>query len=119
MASQTCPLVCHSRDLVEGMAEGDFTKAAVNGAELSIMVGLRGGGSMKTGVTLNSTMTNACALAAAGTWGKVDMAPPDPILGISEAFKKDKRPEKELLGVGAYRTDEGKPYILDCVKKAE
>jgi len=104
---------------VEGIAERDFTKAALNGAELSIMVSLRGGGSMKTGVTLNSTMTNACALAATGTWGKVDMPPPDPIFGISEAFKRDERPEKVLLGVGAYRTDEGKPYVLDCVKKAE
>lgn len=26
---------------------------------------------------------------------------------------------KVNLGVGAYRTDEGKPYVLDCVKKAE
>jgi aspartate aminotransferase, mitochondrial len=24
-----------------------------------------------------------------------------------------------LLGVGAYRDDKGKPYILECVKKAE
>jgi aspartate aminotransferase len=23
-----------------------------------------------------------------------------------------------LLGMGAYRDDKGKPYILDCVKKA-
>lgn len=51
-------------------------------------------------------------------WGKVDAAPPDPILGINEAFKKDSNAKKVLLGVGAYRDDAGKPYILGCVKKA-
>ena len=59
------------------------------------------------------------AMRAFSTWGALDMAPKDPILGINEAFKADKREGKQLLGVGAYRTNEGKPYILDCVKKAE
>lgn len=39
----------------------------------------------------------------------VDMAPPDPILGVSEAFKADDSPDKLNLGVGAYRTDELQP----------
>jgi aspartate/tyrosine/aromatic aminotransferase len=47
----------------------------------------------------------------------VDMAPPDPILGVSEAFKADKSPDKLNLGVGAYRTDELQPYVLKVVKK--
>jgi aspartate aminotransferase, mitochondrial len=80
------------------------------------MVGLRGGASMKTGA---SVTLNLGAAAAATTWGAVPMAPADPILGITEMFKKDSRPEKALLGVGAYRDDAGQPYILDCVKKAE
>lgn len=37
------------------------------------------------------------------------MAPPDPILGVSEAFKADDSPDKLNLGVGAYRTDELQP----------
>ncbi|TPX34456.1 aspartate transaminase [Synchytrium microbalum] len=45
--------------------------------------------------------------------------PPDPILGVSEAFKADSNPKKMNLGVGAYRDDKGKPYVLNCVKKAE
>lgn len=49
----------------------------------------------------------------------VEMAPPDPILGITEAFKKDVSPEKLNLGVGAYRTEELQPYVLNVVKKAE
>ncbi|KAJ7523369.1 hypothetical protein O6H91_18G049000 [Diphasiastrum complanatum] len=49
----------------------------------------------------------------------VTMAPPDPILGVSEAFKADSSPLKLNLGVGAYRTEELQPYVLDVVKKAE
>jgi aspartate aminotransferase len=45
------------------------------------------------------------------------MGPPDPILGITEAFKADKNPKKMNLGVGAYRDNEGKPYVLQCVRK--
>ena len=47
------------------------------------------------------------------------MGPPDPILGVTEAFKKDSNPKKMNLGVGAYRDDEGKPFVLPSVKKAE
>ena len=52
-------------------------------------------------------------------WGKIDAAPPDPILGLNDAFKKDTDPRKVLLGMGAYRDNDNKPFILDCVKKAE
>ncbi|GKF82395.1 aspartate aminotransferase, chloroplastic-like protein, partial [Tanacetum coccineum] len=47
------------------------------------------------------------------------MAPPDPILGVSEAFKADTSDMKLNLGVGAYRTEELQPYVLKVVKKAE
>uniref|UniRef100_A0A8C8G2E2 Aspartate aminotransferase n=1 Tax=Oncorhynchus tshawytscha TaxID=74940 RepID=A0A8C8G2E2_ONCTS len=47
------------------------------------------------------------------------MGPPDPILGVSEAYKRDTNPKKINLGVGAYRDDQGKPYVLSCVRKAE
>ncbi|KAG2544512.1 hypothetical protein PVAP13_9KG011900 [Panicum virgatum] len=49
----------------------------------------------------------------------VPMAPPDPILGVSEVFKTDKNDLKLNLGVGAYRTEELQPYVLNVVKKAE
>eukprot|EP01024_Parvocaulis_polyphysoides_P044734 TRINITY_DN413_c0_g1_i1.p1 TRINITY_DN413_c0_g1~~TRINITY_DN413_c0_g1_i1.p1 ORF type:complete len:451 (-),score=93.71 TRINITY_DN413_c0_g1_i1:231-1526(-) len=49
----------------------------------------------------------------------VEMAPPDPILGVSEAFKADTSPDKLNLGVGAYRTEDLKPYVLQVVQKAE
>nr|XP_002126101.1 aspartate aminotransferase, mitochondrial [Ciona intestinalis] len=52
-------------------------------------------------------------------WSNVEMGPPDPILGVTEAFKRDTNPKKMNLGVGAYRDDQGKPYVLPTVKKAE
>ena len=50
-------------------------------------------------------------------WADVKMGPPDAILGVTEAFKKDSNPKKINLGVGAYRGDDGKPFILECVKE--
>ena len=49
----------------------------------------------------------------------IEMAPRDPILGITEAYKADKNPEKVNLGVGVYYDDNGRVPLLDCVHKAE
>ncbi|KAK3438098.1 hypothetical protein EUGRSUZ_C02721 [Eucalyptus grandis] len=49
----------------------------------------------------------------------ITIAPPDPILGVSEAFKADTDEKKLNLGVGAYRTEELQPYVLKVVEKAE
>lgn len=49
----------------------------------------------------------------------VPMGPADPILGLNEMFQKDTDPRKTNLGVGAYRDDGGKPYVLDSVREAE
>jgi len=56
---------------------------------------------------------------AAGTWAGVPQGPPDPILGVTEAFKRDKDPRKVNLGVGAYRDDNGNPFVLSCIRQAE
>ena len=44
---------------------------------------------------------------------------PDPILGIRDAFLQDPATHKLNLAVGVYRTAEGKPLVLECVKSAE
>ena len=49
----------------------------------------------------------------------IEMAPRDPILGITEAFNADKNPKKANLGVGVYYDDNGKLPLLECVRKAE
>jgi aspartate/tyrosine/aromatic aminotransferase len=46
-------------------------------------------------------------------------APPDAILGLTEAFKKDKNPRKVNLGVGVYKDAGGQTPILGSVKAAE
>ena len=56
---------------------------------------------------------------AAALFGGVDLAPRDPILGVSEAFNSDPNPRKVNLGVGVYCDDNGKVPLLDCVKRAE
>lgn len=50
---------------------------------------------------------------------KVVEAAADPILGLTEAFKKDERQDKINLGVGIYKNEAGQTPILDTVKKAE
>lgn len=49
----------------------------------------------------------------------VELAPRDPILGISEAFAADTRPHKVNLGVGVYYNDEGRIPLLRAVRSAE
>lgn len=52
-------------------------------------------------------------------WAEIPLAPPDKILGISEAYVKDTNSKKINLGVGAYRDNSGKPIIFPSVKQAE
>lgn len=50
---------------------------------------------------------------------KLEMAPPDAILGLTEAFRKDPNPNKINLGVGVYKDAAGETPVLECVKRAE
>lgn len=49
----------------------------------------------------------------------IQAAPPDAILGLTEAFKKDPNPRKVNLGVGVYKDASGNTPILQSVKQAE
>src|SRR6266704_1279174 len=49
----------------------------------------------------------------------IQMAPRDPILGLTEAFNADRNPKKVNLGVGVYYDDEGEVPLLECVRRAE
>ncbi|KAL9243726.1 hypothetical protein vseg_017580 [Gypsophila vaccaria] len=71
-------------------------------------------GSLKT-----TAYGGAGARGIATWWGHVDQAPKDPILGVTEAFLSDPSPLKVNVGVGAYRDDDGKPVVLNCVRQAE
>lgn len=70
--------------------------------------------SLLTGVARRSIQS-----VAASPWANFEMGPPDPIIGLNEAFLKDPSPKKVIVGVGAYRDDAGKPYVLPSVRRAE
>lgn len=50
---------------------------------------------------------------------KIEAAPADPILGLTEEFRNDTKPNKINLGVGVYKNDAGETPVLKTVKKAE
>lgn len=52
-------------------------------------------------------------------FASIAQAPPDSILGLTEAFKKDPRPHKINLSVGVYCDESGKTPVLASVKEAE
>lgn len=49
----------------------------------------------------------------------LEMAPPDAILGLTDAFKADPAPHKINLGVGVYKDEQNATPILASVKAAE
>lgn len=49
----------------------------------------------------------------------LEVAPADPILGLTDAFKADTNPKKVNLGVGVYQNENGVTPVLKCVKAAE
>ncbi|MBK7955880.1 MAG: aspartate/tyrosine/aromatic aminotransferase [Candidatus Accumulibacter sp.] len=55
----------------------------------------------------------------ASLFAAVEMAPRDPILGLTESFNADSRTTKVNLGVGVYLDESGKVPLLTAVKLAE
>jgi aspartate/tyrosine/aromatic aminotransferase len=47
------------------------------------------------------------------------LAPPDPILGLTDAYKRDPNPHKINLGVGVFQDEAGQTPTLECVRRAE
>ena len=52
-------------------------------------------------------------------FASVEMAPGDPILGLTEAYLADPRPRKVNLGVGIYVDEQGRVPLLEAVRKVE
>ena len=50
---------------------------------------------------------------------RIEMAPPDPIIGLTEAYRHDTNPNKINLGVGVFRDADGNTPILASVREAE
>jgi len=47
----------------------------------------------------------------------LEAQPKDPIFALVDLYQKDENPNKINISVGAYRDEEGKPYVLPVVKK--
>jgi len=58
-------------------------------------------------------------LRSGSMFKNVAVAPADPILGLAAQFKEDKDPKKINLGIGAYRSNAGVPWVLPSVCTAE
>jgi aspartate aminotransferase len=50
---------------------------------------------------------------------RVPKGAPDAILGIAQAYKECKAPQKVNLAIGAYRDEDGNPWVLPSVREAE
>jgi aspartate aminotransferase len=48
----------------------------------------------------------------------VTLAPPDPILGLTDTFAKDTRSDKINLTIGVYQDENGVCPVLECIKQA-
>lgn len=55
----------------------------------------------------------------ASPFAGIAAAPPDPIIGLTEAFNADANPKKVNLGVGVYQNGAGKVPVLKVVRAAE
>lgn len=55
----------------------------------------------------------------ASPFRSVELAPKDPILGMTEAFNADPRAQKINLGVGVYTDADGKVPVMKAVREAE
>ncbi|KAF3909689.1 hypothetical protein AA313_de0208385 [Arthrobotrys entomopaga] len=55
----------------------------------------------------------------ASAFESIQMAPTDPLFGLMAAYRADPSDKKVDLGIGAYRDDNAKPWILPVVKKAD
>jgi aromatic-amino-acid transaminase len=50
---------------------------------------------------------------------RVELAPRDPIIGVTETYNADPNPRKVNLGVGVYYDDNGHVPVLECVRRVE
>ena len=60
----------------------------------------------------------AAPLASVFPASSVPQAPEDPLFGLMAAYRKDTFAKKVDLGIGAYRDDDAKPWVLPVVTKA-
>lgn len=63
------------------------------------------------------SMENGAAAKTAFSAEAVPQAPEDPLFGLMAAYRKDTDSKKVDLGIGAYRDNNAKPWVLPVVKQ--
>jgi aspartate aminotransferase len=66
---------------------------------------------------ISAQLNPSAAMASPFAADVVPQAPEDPLFGLMAAYRADTSPKKVDLGIGAYRDDNAKPWILPVVKK--
>lgn len=69
--------------------------------------------------TANSIEKEIMITMQASPFAQIELAPPDPIIGLTEAFNNDANPKKVNLGAGVYQDGEGRVPILQVVREAQ
>eukprot|EP00172_Hildenbrandia_rubra_P003917 Plantae.Rhodophyta-Hildenbrandia_rubra.ctg6954.p1 GENE.Plantae.Rhodophyta-Hildenbrandia_rubra.ctg6954~~Plantae.Rhodophyta-Hildenbrandia_rubra.ctg6954.p1 ORF type:complete len:483 (+),score=93.77 Plantae.Rhodophyta-Hildenbrandia_rubra.ctg6954:136-1449(+) len=72
-----------------------------------------------TATTTSPTTPTPITNSIPSPFAHVPQGPEDAILGVTIAYKADPSPLKINLGVGAYRDDNNKPFVLSAVREAE
>ena len=72
-----------------------------------------------TAVLADSLSLSTTAQPSTSLWKDVPQGPPDAILGIAQAFRESQDPRKVNVCVGAYRDENGQPWVLPSVREAE
>uniref|UniRef100_A0A915J3T1 Aspartate aminotransferase n=1 Tax=Romanomermis culicivorax TaxID=13658 RepID=A0A915J3T1_ROMCU len=52
-------------------------------------------------------------------FAEIKVGPPIEVFQVNKSFQDDKDPKKVNLSIGAYRDDQGKPWVLPAVREAE
>ena len=66
---------------------------------------------------LSNQLTPPDTVMSAFAADVVPQAPEDPLFGLMAAYRADTFEKKVDLGIGAYRDDNAKPWVLPVVRK--
>uniref|UniRef100_A0A915AKZ3 Aspartate aminotransferase n=1 Tax=Parascaris univalens TaxID=6257 RepID=A0A915AKZ3_PARUN len=69
-------------------------------------------------LTCDLNWLNCCAKMPS-FFSRVEMAPPIEVFHMNKMYQDESSPQKVNLTIGAYRTEEGKPWVLPIVREAE
>ncbi|KAL3500530.1 hypothetical protein ACH5RR_039623 [Cinchona calisaya] len=96
-----------------------FNNSSSTDRRLSILTKHILASSSSSSLAMVSPSPTSASSGGGSVFSNLVQAPEDPILGVTIAYNKDPSPVKLNLGVGAYRTEEGKPLVLNVVRQAE